>query len=102
MLNQARWVRYYITVYCKYYASTPEFERLAAAAQGIISQSNLDFYPIDAAHAGSLPRASPWEGAAPLALQSEALALHTSYQDALGRVMLALESLDTRRGSESR
>jgi anaerobic magnesium-protoporphyrin IX monomethyl ester cyclase len=102
LLNQARWVRYYIALYCKYYPSTPEFERLAAAAQGIISQSNLAFTRLTRRMLDLCREPTAWEGAALLALQSEALALHTSYQDALGRVMLALESLDTRRGSKSR
>ena len=102
LLNQARWVRYYSMVYDKYFAATPESNRLAAAARGIISQSNRDFSRLTRRMIDLCREPAAWDRAAALALQREAVDLHTSHRDALDQVMQVLESLDTCRDSESR
>ena len=43
LLNMARWARYYLAVYRKYYSINPHFEELDKKVHEIISHSNLYF-----------------------------------------------------------
>ncbi len=93
LLNLARWVRYYVMVYRRYFVASAELERLADETRAIIAASNLDFTRLARRLADVCRQDSP-DAARAEALRCETLDVHTRHRTALERIIQDIERLD--------